>query len=128
MHSMTQEKIQKMASEMVGDGKKPNKFFVTVSNKYIYVRDGLGEIYEELNDRIRPGQEESTTEVFDEFDDAMKYYEEVELSIDDSATEVILEDRLTGVIAHRYLTKKIRIDYEEDGYDDTYRFGYRSRK
>lgn len=124
---MTQEEIKMMASEMVGDGETPNKFFVTVSSKYNIVFNDQGMQYEELKDHTpSERQEETTTKVFDEFDDAIKYYEEVELSIDDNATQVMLEDRLTGMIAERYLSKKIRIDYVEDGYDDTYQFGYRN--
>jgi hypothetical protein len=66
------EKIEKMAQQMVGDGKKPNKFFVTISNGYSYVHGGdidyIGDIIKDFESKFLKYE---TVAVFDTLRDAI---------------------------------------------------------
>jgi hypothetical protein len=111
-----------MAREMVGDGKSPNKFFVT-SSPWYNVTDEYGDIESELIDGFEDNNSE--TRVFDSLEEAEEYYEEVDLDIYDGIASVLIEDRKTGTIKEKYLEKIVRVEYTMIEHDDTKHFGYK---
>lgn len=120
---MTQKEIKQLASEVVGDGKSPNMFFVT-AGPYIRVTDEFGDFDTELMD----GFDDTHSETFGPFntlEDAEKVYDDIELDIYSGTCEVFIEDRKTGTIKEKYLTKIIRTEYQFNETDDTKYFGYK---
>lgn len=119
---MTQQEVKKLASEIIGDGQLPNKFFVTESSN-ILVTDEFGD----KNYEILPGYEEEPSYTFGPFDtleEALTAYDDADLDIYEGIGSVVIEDRLTGQIKEKTLEKIVRTDYSYVEYDDTRRFGY----
>ena len=119
---MTQQEVKKLASEIIGDGQLPNKFFVTESSN-ILVTDEFGD----KNYEILPGYEEEPSYTFGPFDtleEALAAYDDADLDIYEGIGSVVIEDRLTGQIKEKTLEKIVRTDYSYVEYDDTKRFGY----
>ncbi len=56
---------------------------------------------------------------------AQKYYNEIELDIYDGVGQVMIEDRMTGVIKEKTLEKVVRVEYSMIEVDDTKLFGYK---
>jgi hypothetical protein len=114
---MTQQEIQKMATEIIGDGQSPNKWFVTLSPwiKY-YPTPG------ELDSKLIPGYSEkgTYTEVFDSYEEACEAYDDEELDAGLGRGSVMIEDREIGVVKERWLTERLVIDYYEDEHDDSH--------
>lgn len=118
---MTQQEIKALASEIIGDGQTPNKFFVTTS-PYVRVTDEFGEQSSELLEGYY--DTDSWTQVFDTYEEANDHFERIELDIYDGTAHVMIEDRLTGVIKENFLEKVVRTDYSLSGYSDAKLFGY----
>jgi len=118
---MTQVEKKALASEIIGDGQLPNKFFVT-TGPWVMIVDEYGDREHELLDGYT--KNDTTTEVFDTYEEANKYFESIELDIYDGTTQVLLEDRLTGTIKDMYLEKIIKVDYMQSGYSSAKQFGY----
>ena len=118
---MTNQEKKLLASEIIGDGQMPNKFFVT-TGPWVTVVDEYGDRDSELLEGYTKNQ--SVTEVFDTYEEANEYFQRIELDIYDGTTQILLEDRLTGVIKEECLEKIIKVDYIQSGYSDAKRFGY----
>ena len=118
---MTQSEIKKLASEVIGDGQLPNKFFVT-TGPWVTVVDEYGDQEFELLDGYN--EDDTVTEVFDSYEEANKYFESIELDIYDGTAQILLEDRKTGVIKEVGLQKVIKVDYVQTGHSDAKLFGY----
>ena len=118
---MTQQEIKKLASEIIGDGQLPNKFFVT-TGPYITVVDEYGDLDSELLDGYTAN--DTVTEVFDTYEEANEYFNSIELDIYDGTAQAMLEDRLTGQIKEISLKKILKVDYIETGHSDAKLFGY----
>ena len=118
---MTQLEIQTLACEIIGDGKTPNKFFVT-TGPWIKVVDEFGEQQSELLEGYY--ETDAWTQVFDTYEEAKEHFERIELDIYDGITQILLEDRLTGTIRETCLEKVVKIDYVQSGYNDAKQFGY----
>ena len=118
---MTQKEIKALASEIIGDGQLPNKFFIT-TGPYVRVTSEFGEQSSELLDGYY--ETDSWTQVFDTYEEANDHFEKIELDIYDGTAEIFMEDRLTGVIKESYLEKVIRTDYTFSGYSHAKEFGY----
>ena len=121
---MNQQEVKKLASEIIGDGQLPNKFFVTESSN-ILVTDEFGD----KNYEVIPGYEEEASYTFGPFDtleEALAAYDEADLDIYEGIGCITIEDRLTGQIKEKALEKIVRIDYSYVEYDDTKRFGYKN--
>ena len=118
---MTQLEKQALACEMVGDGQLPNKFFVTTSPRILEVHD-----FGELNHALLDGfsEEDSETEVFETYEEAKQYFESLELDHYAGVGQILLEDRLTGIIIERSLEKIISVDYTQREFNDAKQFGY----
>jgi len=118
---MTQAEKKALATEMVGDGQLPNKFFVTTGPYILEVYD-FGENNHTLLDGF--SQEDCETEVFDTYEEAKEYFESLELDHYSGVGQILLEDRLTGVIIERSLEKIISVDYTQREFNDAKQFGY----
>jgi hypothetical protein len=118
---MTQTEIKALATEIIGDGQLPNKFFVT-TGPWVTIVDEFGdqdsEMLEGFSDR------DVWTEVFDTYEEANKHFESIELDIYDGTAQILLEDRLTGIIKEVSLEKVMRVDYVQTGHSEAKRFGY----
>lgn len=119
---MTNLEAQKLAREIVGDGKDPNKFFV-VSTPYYMEVDEFGDVDQVLLDGY--SHNDTDTQVFDTLEEAEEYYDSIELDIYEGIGEVVIEDRKTGQIKCKTLEKIVRVEYVLSEYDDTKRFGYK---
>ena len=119
---MTNEQAKAMATEMVGDGKSPNKFFVTSSPCYLVTDEFEGRDFELLDGYdIKDGE----TRVFDTLEEAENYYDEIDLDIYQGIGSVMIEDRKSGTIKEKRLEKIVKIDYMVSEYDDTKFLGYK---
>lgn len=118
---MTNLEKKQLASEIVGDGQLPNKFFVT-TGPWVTIVDEYGDQEFELLDGYN--EDDTVTEVFDTYEDADKYFSSIELDIYDGTAQILLEDRLTGVIKDVSLQKTVKVDYVQMGHSDAKRFGY----
>jgi len=94
---------KQLAREMVGDGQIPNLWFVTYGP------------YDENKDTYTYGP-------FASYKDALKHYDEIELSFDYGIGQAFIEDRECGTITEKWLHKRVRIDYVQDEYDNSKRF------
>ncbi len=99
--------IKKLASEMVGDGKKPNKFFVTIAyGWYLPMGDSDQDMVQAKNSL------DSVTVLFTDKIDAVNFFDNVPIncSVDkvtgETIGQVMIEDRLTGVIGEMYLEQR----------------------
>ena len=118
---MTNLEKKMLASEIVGDGHLPNKFFVT-TGPWVTIVDEYGDQESELLDGY--SENDTVTEVFDTYEDADKYFSSIELDIYDGTAQILLEDRLIGVIKDVYLEKIVKVDYMQCGHSEAKRFGY----
>jgi hypothetical protein len=118
---MTQAEIKALASEIIGDGQLPNKFFVT-TGPWVTIVDEFGDQESELLDGFN--ESDTWTQVFDTYEEANKHFQNIELDIYDGTAQVLLEDRLTGVIKQVSLEKVMRVDYVQTGHSEAKYFGY----
>ncbi len=107
---MTQQEIKAMASEMVGDGQSPNKYFVTVSS-YCFLNPRDEEM--SLMSTSLNG-ETSITTVYDSYEDALDEYDSIELDFKYGAGSVMIEDRETGILLEKYLRAVVKYETFED--------------
>jgi hypothetical protein len=119
---MTQKEIKALASEIIGDGQLPNKFFVTVS-PYITTIDEFGDHNSELIDGYT--DEDSTIEVFDTYEEAEEYFNTIDLDHRYGTGQAMIEDRLTGQIAEIFLESVVEVNYHLRGHDMSKTFGYK---
>lgn len=119
---MTNQETKQLATEIVGDGKSPNKFFVT-SGPYYFEVDEFGDREAVLLDGFTDNHVDTT--IFDTFEEAEKYYNDIELDIYDGIGQVMIEDRKSGIIKEKALEKIVRVEYSMIETDDTKRFGYK---
>ena len=118
---MTNQEKKLLASEIIGDGQLPNKFFVT-TGPWVTIVDEYGDRESELLDGYT--YNDTVTEVFDTYEDADKYFSSIELDIYDGTAQILLEDRLIGTIKEVSLEKIVKVDYVQTGYSDAKQFGY----
>ena len=118
---MTQAEKRELASEIIGDGQLPNKFFVT-TGPWVTIVDEYGDQDSETLEGF--SDIDVWTEVFDTYEDANKYFESIELDIYDGTAQILLEDRKTGTIKEVSLEKIIKVDYVQTGHSEAKLFGY----
>lgn len=94
---MTQKEIQKLATEIIGDGQQPNKFFVSINS---YFANGENEGFDLLEGF---GEKDSLIYVFDTLEEAQAYYDDNELSPEYGIGTVTIEDRLVGTVKEKQL-------------------------
>jgi hypothetical protein len=109
---MIKKEIQDLAIEIVGDGKTPNKYFVSVSPYYMDIPNGgyvLIEGYDEQKDLL--------VEMFDTREAAEEFYSQQDLSDEYGIGIVTMEDRLLGTIKEKtlqYYNKPTWTRYEKN--------------
>ena len=115
------DKAKEMAREMVGDGQTPNLWFVTYG-PYIAVHDG----YNSYDFQLIEGRDENadtyTQGPFVSYEDALKCYDEIELSFDYGVGQAFIEDRECGTVTEKWLYKRVRTEYVQDEYNNSKRF------
>ena len=124
---LTEAQIDQLATEIVGDGKSPNKFFVTVSPYFtLDSEDKITQTTDYFELELLDGYTDKDKEIrlFDKFEQANEYYNSVDLDPDSGVGSVMIEDRKTGTIKQKELTKVVRVDYSYNEYDDSKQFGY----
>jgi hypothetical protein len=118
---MTQAEIKALASEIIGDGQLPNKFFVT-TGPWVTIVDEFGDHDSEMLEGF--SDDDVWTEVFDTYEEANEHYNRIELDHYHGICQIMLEDRLTGVIKEVSLEKVMRVDYVQTGHSEAKLFGY----
>ena len=122
LSKLSEASPENLAVEMVGDGKDPNKFFVTVSPCFMVESDEVGEVYSEYLDGY--SEKDKQTFMFDTFEEANECYNLQDLNHYEGVCSVTMEDRKTGTIKDKYLLKVISVEYQEVEQDDSKTFGY----
>jgi len=124
---LTEAQIDQLATEIVGDGKDPNKFFVSVSPYFTVDNNEFGHPANmEIETELLDGYTDKDRQIrfFDTFEQANEYYNSVDLDPYEGVGTVMIEDRKTGTIKQKELTKVVRVDYSYNEYDDSKQFGY----
>jgi len=106
-----------LASEIIGDGKSPNVWFVTQSPYYMKYKDGYGESF--LLDGFDAADYSVMFGPFYSYKDACAQYDEIELEAYDGVGTVTIEDRKIGVVKEKFLEERITIDYSYNEIDDS---------
>jgi hypothetical protein len=94
---MTQKEIQKLATEIIGDGQKPNKFFVSINPYFTNGQDEGFDLLEGFQDT------DSSIYVFDTLEEAQACYDNNELDPEYGVGTVTIEDRLIGTVKEKQL-------------------------
>jgi hypothetical protein len=94
---MTQTEIQKLATEIIGDGQQPNKFFVSINAYFINGEDEGFDLLERFSDK------DSSIYVFDTLEEAQACYDNNELTPECGVGTVTIEDRLIGTLKEKQL-------------------------
>jgi len=117
---LSEAQIKELAREIIGDGKDPNKFFVTVSPYFTVENE------DDFESELLDGYTDKDTEtrLFDTFEQANEYYDSIDLDPYEGVATVMIEDRKTGTIKQKELTKVVRVDYSYREINDSKIFGY----
>ena len=117
-YKTTTAKLAKdLASEIIGDGKSPNVWFVTQSPYYMKYKDGYGESF--LLDGFDASDYSVMFGPFFTYKDACAQYDEIELEAYDGVGTVTIEDRKIGVVKEKFLEERITVDYSYNEIDDS---------
>jgi hypothetical protein len=106
-----------LASEIIGDGKSPNVWFVTQSPYFMKYKDGYGESF--LLDGFDASEYSVMFGPFFSYKDACAQYDEIELEAYDGVGTVTIEDRVIGVVKEKFLEERITVDYSYNEIDES---------
>jgi hypothetical protein len=106
-----------LASEIIGDGKSPNVWFVTQSPYYMKYKDGYGESF--LLDGFDAADYSVMFGPFFSYKAACDQYDEIELEAYDGVGTVTIEDRKIGVVKEKFLEERITVDYSYNEIDES---------
>ena len=106
-----------LASEIIGDGKSPNVWFVTQSPYFMKYKDGYGESF--LLDGFDAADYSVMFGPFYSYKDACAQYDEIELEAYDGVGTVTIEDRKIGVVKEKFLEERITVDYSYNEIDES---------
>ena len=109
--------VKKLASEIIGDGKSPNMWFVSKSPYFMKYKDGYGESF--LLDGYSEDGENKLYGPFYTYHDACEMYNNIELDHYDGVGTVTIEDRKIGVVKEKFLEERIVVDYSFNEVDDS---------
>ena len=119
---MTQQEIKQLGFDTIGDGREPNLFFVTTS---AWMLANGGEDSYKLIDGF--DDEKLYTQLFDNYEEAKRYYNGVNLDEAFGIGTVTLEDRKSGVIAEKRLRKAVSVEYTHEEQDECEALGYETK-
>ncbi len=106
------EKLEELAKKQVGDGKLPNKYYISVSNQILRPdpdNDNATEYYPAAGTNYRS----CMVDCVDSLEDAEDAAEAIILDFDTEVCSVQIEDRLTGQVYERTLEQRVKIEYKE---------------
>lgn len=106
-----------LATDIIGDGKSPNVWFVTQSPYFMKYKDGYGESF--LLDGFDVSEYSVMHGPFFSYKDACAQYDEIELEAYDGVGTVTIEDRKIGVVKEKFLEERITVDYSYNEVDDS---------
>lgn len=110
--------IGELAKKMVGDGKDPNKFFVTLCYGHVY-DESIEDSYQIEGYLQKNPETVLMTESLEEaLEEAMSYELDLEEQ-EDMLTQVMIEDRKVGTVYERSVHKNEDGELVEDIIDDT---------
>jgi hypothetical protein len=99
-------RMRKVATAQIGDGKTPNKYWVSITDDY-YVHDPRERLYEMASEVKGIKTKGKTVKVFKTYEEAKAYADSIELRSDVidgiEVNTVNIEDRLTGQVYERSL-------------------------
>jgi hypothetical protein len=107
--------VKKMAQEMVGDGKIPNKYFVSIHDDYLYY-DKETDCWESASERDGRESQGKTLAAFSTYAGARKLFESIPLGELYKGILVrgkTIEDRLSGELTDETLREVISFESEE---------------
>lgn len=99
---------KEMAQTMVADGQSPNMYFVTIAPWYLPKESECAELIPGFNTN------DIETIVFYNKKEAMRYYSMIDLHFESGIGQVMVEDRMVGVLCERFL-KEVTAYVEEEG-------------
>lgn len=107
---MTQKEIREMASEMIGDGGTPNKYFVTRTPMcFLNPKDEEMSVIPSFFGMV---DESIFTEVFDTLEEAENAFNDIELDFEAGVGQVAIEDRETGIVSEKILRATVTYEAE----------------
>ena len=119
MQKLTQAQIKALATEIVGDGESPNKFFVSVSPYFRMVQD-TSVFGEGHRDAVLEGfdaeKDYTIYGPFDTLEEAEECYNDQELDDSYGVGSVYIEDRETGTVKEKWLEGYETIKFTEREY------------
>jgi len=112
--------VKKLATQIIGDGKSPNIWFVTKSPYFMRYKDGYGEaiLFEEY-EFATPSMLSEMYGPFYTYQEACDMYDSIELDHYDGVGTVTMEDREIGVVKEKFLEERITVDYSYGEIDDS---------
>lgn len=116
-NKLSEEQIEDLAKEMVGDGQSPNKWFVSTSPWIVYYIPNDTEPYTKLLDDTT-SESKSIYGPFDTYEAALECYNNIDLDSEDGIGQVFIEDRLTGTVKEKWLEEKMTVKYIQQEYSD----------
>jgi len=114
---VTAKLAKDLATEIIGDGKSPNVWFVTQSPYFMKYKDGYGESF--LLDGYDAAEYSVMFGPFFSYKAACDQYDEIELDPFDGVGTVTIEDRKIGVVKEKFLEERIIVDYSYNEVDDS---------
>ena len=117
----TKRLLNELATDIVGDGKSPNVFFVSTSTQFLRCKDGECEYF------TLEGYDSDYRETYGPFYSyvsACEKYDELELDPYDGVGSVVIEDRKIGTVKEKFLEERITVDFTYGEHDDS-RFLYK---
>lgn len=122
------KEVAELAKKVIGDGKEPNQFFVTVSNDFMFNMDDDVTSYS-ASPKKSPIKLEDKVEVetfgpYSSAKDALKKANEIDLSEDAGPRYVMIEDRKSGQVYEKFLKAQQKVVWTEEVNDDLKQYGY----
>lgn len=111
-----QDALQASARAEVGDGKEPNKFWVSISNDYL-IKNADGDLDGSEEEDAQGGAK--MLGVFGSWEQAKAKADDVSLDGDNGPRRVTIEDRQVGTVYERTLIKVVKPTWVEDERDDS---------
>jgi hypothetical protein len=114
---------ERAASQMVGDGQLPNRYFVTAATDY-YVEGAEGRDWASQHRRdVADRMESQTWGPFETYREARETFDAIDLAEPSARhrqvwTTKIIEDRLSGELAEQTMSEYMRPRYEAEFHED----------
>lgn len=96
-------KVEQQAKYEIGDGKTPNKYFVSISDDYLILKPRTNEM-SSVNEVFGIEGKYKTVKIFDTYKEAKEYAEGFYLGHEEDGIEVnsvYIEDRLSGQLYYK---------------------------